>query len=204
MLQRIFRPRLLLLLGAATLLLHIFGPPPPLRRPAGARSVAISGARRPLRRGAAGAAAENPVRATASAPAVAQRAATAPLPSESALSGATFAAAAAAAASPPPCVLRYIRVTNEPAGDFVHLNEIVALDTTGKNVALGAPCSASSEYKDCEGGGCGCANAVDGVRSRPGLAGIFHSAGRQLGEYIEIDLGGGSTGPPVAINLARV
>ena len=100
---------------------------------------------------------------------------------------------------------RYVRVTNDPVGEFVHLREIVVRDFSGRNLALGRPCDASSVYdpsKDSDvkptsgAPNFSCGNAVDGL-ILPALPygeivldeNIFHSDGRGIGEFIEVDLG---------------
>ena len=85
---------------------------------------------------------------------------------------------------------RFIRVTNAPVGDFLHIAEVEVYDSHSINVALGRSCTSSSVYDDCGGStaaGCGCGNVVDGEFVRP--RDIFHSGSRIPGEYVQVDLG---------------
>lgn len=98
-------------------------------------------------------------------------------------------------------VPRYLRLTNDPAGDYVQANELEAWTDAGVNVALGRNCTASSVYRPPEGGDLGCTSVVDGVRvstfAQGRMGGFFHSSSGAIGEFVEVDLG-------AEIPLARV
>jgi hypothetical protein len=87
-------------------------------------------------------------------------------------------------------VPRFLRLVNEPVGDFLQANEVEAVTAQAVNVARGAACTASSVYKATDGsaGDYSCSALVDGVREAVG-SGFFHSGERARGEYVEIDLG---------------
>ena len=80
---------------------------------------------------------------------------------------------------------RYLRLSNDPVGEFLQAVELEAVLASGENVARGKPCSASSVYEP----DFGCDKLVDGVREARGGRGFFHSGGQAAGEFAEIDLG---------------
>ena len=76
--------------------------------------------------------------------------------------------------------VRFVRLTNDPAGGILQLSEVEAVDAAGVNVARGKPCSASSTLDQFR-----CENIVDGIA----VGAFFASAGDAPGEFVEVDLG---------------
>ena len=75
-------------------------------------------------------------------------------------------------------VVRFLRLTNDPVGGFLHVNELVAIGSNGRNIALGRVCNASSVWPLPAVGviGLGCVTAVDGVHRRDIFDGFFFTA----------------------------